>query len=201
MNTRSTAKAAAEKALRHPDSDGFFKEGLGSIFRQWTALELAVYHQWGGPTSAQRAEQLVDEIYTLFQCPEKVYKDDISLILEDYLESQFNTVCEDGSPDEIGDLLVLMWRQCGEGDFNIATNALSREYQRAQLEIVKKSSGLDNGDAADSDDDETEANTGHGMDAITEEIDDEVDEMEQVPRVDPEGWETVLVGKKKKGKK
>ena len=55
---------------------------------------------------------------------------DISLILEDYMETEFNTILEDGSPDELGELLVTMWRQCGEGDFTLVTNALAREYVR-----------------------------------------------------------------------
>ena len=54
----------------------------------------------------------------------------MSLILEDVMENDFNTICEDESPDELGDLLCTMWRQCGEGDFNLVTNALAREYTR-----------------------------------------------------------------------
>jgi hypothetical protein len=40
-------RAAALKASRHPDTFKNFKEGLGSVFRQWTALELAIHNQWG----------------------------------------------------------------------------------------------------------------------------------------------------------
>ena len=32
-----------------------FKEGLESVFRQWTALELAVDQQWGGVNSSEKA--------------------------------------------------------------------------------------------------------------------------------------------------
>jgi hypothetical protein len=46
------------------------------------------------------------------------------------METDFNAILEDGSPDELGELLVTMWRQCGEGDFTIATNALAKEYMR-----------------------------------------------------------------------
>ena len=31
---------------------------------------------------------------------------DISFVLEDYMELNFNTILEDGSTDELGDLLV-----------------------------------------------------------------------------------------------
>jgi hypothetical protein len=59
-----------------------------------------------------------------------LYPQDVSLLLEDYMETDFNAILEDGSPDELGELLVTMWRQCGEGDFTIATNALAKEYMR-----------------------------------------------------------------------
>ena len=53
----------------------FFKEGLRSIFRQWTGLELAVFHQWGGPSSTDRAEALMEEVLGMFQGVDKIYKD------------------------------------------------------------------------------------------------------------------------------
>ena len=35
---------------------------------------------------------------------------DVTLLLEDIMETDFNTVCEDESCDELGDLLCTMWR-------------------------------------------------------------------------------------------
>ena len=43
--TRAAAKKAAILQSRHPQHAGAFREGLGSVLRQWTALELAVHHQ------------------------------------------------------------------------------------------------------------------------------------------------------------
>jgi hypothetical protein len=71
-------------------------------------------------------DALMDELYSMFMGPEKIYRDDVTLILEEYLEDNFNTICEDGSTDELGDLLVSMFRQCCEGDFTLVTNALAR---------------------------------------------------------------------------
>lgn len=47
MQTRAAAASAAMRANWHPDTFNNFREGLNSVFRQWTAIELAVYHQWG----------------------------------------------------------------------------------------------------------------------------------------------------------
>jgi hypothetical protein len=79
VTTRSrastSAAAAAAAAARHPQAQPAFQEGLQSIFRQWTALELAMFHQWGGPTSAERVNELVSELMEMFLGPEKIYKD------------------------------------------------------------------------------------------------------------------------------
>lgn len=75
MITRSQAVAAALRASRHPQADETFLLGLQSVFRQWTALNLAISHQWGGPSSDRKAEALIEEIMKNFQGPEKIYKD------------------------------------------------------------------------------------------------------------------------------
>ena len=205
MLTRAGTAAQAAAAARHPQALQQFKEGLRSVFRQWTALELAVFHQWGGASSVDRADALVVDVLKMFEGPDKVYKDDIALVLEDYMETQFSTILEDNSPDELGDLLVTMWRQCGEGDFTLVTNALAREYVRH--EVVRRSQGLEGGDAIDSDDEggDDGADTSAQLVAIAEGAmemeDDDEEEEEAAPKVDPDGWETVARGKKTKGKR
>jgi hypothetical protein len=211
--TRSKAVRTAEAALnRHPQAVEAFKEGVGSVLRQWTALELAVFHQWGGPTSKQRADDLATEIVEIFAGPDKIYKDDVSLVLEDYLDTQFSTICEDGSPDELGEVFVAMWRQCCIGDFSMVTSTLAKEYVRH--EMVSRSQGLEGGDAIDEEDEEdatecmTEMVVKHQVEQLAvqalegQQGLDMVQAEEQAPVVDPEGWETVTRGSKtkKKGK-
>lgn len=78
MQTRSQVAVAA----RHPQAESAFKEGMQSVFRQWTALELAVHHQWGGPSTSARVDELVEEIMAMFRGPEKIYKDVNDTILK-----------------------------------------------------------------------------------------------------------------------
>lgn len=142
------------------------------------------------------------------------------MVLEDYLDFHFQTICEDGSPDEIGDIFCTMWRQCIIGDFTLVTNALAKEYVRH--EMVSKSEGLTGGDAADDSDNDDNNNeselllqealsahkaasrSNNNMESINENdeqqdmlIDSENIEIAQtLPKVDPDGWETVTKGKK-----
>lgn len=176
-----------------------FKEGLGSVFRQWTALELAVDQQWGGVNSSEKADQLINSILSMFSSSKKVYKDEIVVFLEDYLEIEFSIICEDDSPSEIAELLLDMWRQCSIGNFALATNALAREY--ARHEVLHQSQGMD----MESDDEEegegSGAKGGGTTDTIMEEDEDVEDPSPAPPRVDADGWETVARGKSSRKKR
>lgn len=158
----------------------------------------------------------------LFVSPEKVYKDDVSLILDEYLEVNFNTICEDGSTEEVGELLCSMWRECCSGEFNLVHNALAREYVRHEVEVIGRSQGIGADGDADDDDEENNENNEQTMGIDPEELNDL--EMESMPSIigdgpfvtaEPlvaneleaatqlpveDGWETIVKGKKSRRK-
>jgi pre-rRNA-processing protein TSR2 len=142
-----------------------FRAGIGAVLRQWTALELAVFHQWGGPMSTTNAEALQDILFELYLGPEKVYKDDVALELEDYLETHFNCLCEDGSPEEIGQLLCIMWRECIAGDFTRVNELLAKVEERSREVVLRTSHGVTGGDAIEEgDEDDADGPDGMEMD-------------------------------------
>ncbi len=63
----------------HPQAKEAFKEGLESVLRQWTALELAVVNEWGGSNSSIKAQQLLDELLHQFQSARQTVYVDVSL--------------------------------------------------------------------------------------------------------------------------
>ncbi len=192
------------------------------MFRQWTALELAVHNQWGGPNSAQHADELVNNIMDLFDTAEKIYKDDVSLILDDVMEAHFNTICEDESTDELGHLMCVMFNELCVGNMSMLERTLTQE--RSRPGAVTKSVGIENGDELDSDEEmeENRANNGDISSVFTSalaaaqpvagtgtgtgdgdgmEMEEEAPTEPAAPRVDADGWETVVKsGRKKKPK-
>eukprot|EP01032_Pedospumella_encystans_P020438 gene20438-23215_t len=193
----ATARLArlARIQSRHPQAVQYFTEG------------------WGGPQSAERAEALVKDIVDLFVEGDDVWKDDVEILLEEYMEVCFNTICEDDSLDELGIKFCDMWKECIEGKTDMVSAELGKEYQRH--EMVSRSKGLDTGDADDGSDDgemneaaeeliqETVAQAlsagGDGM-----EIEGESESLKQKthpPIRDADGWETVARGKKAANKK
>ncbi len=58
-----------------PQSRDAFSQGFASVFRQWTALQLAVHNLWGGPQSPQKADELMRLVFEVFLDPRRIYKD------------------------------------------------------------------------------------------------------------------------------
>jgi hypothetical protein len=66
------------------------------------------------------------------------------------MDTDFNTLLEDGSADEVGELLVNMWRLCAGGDFSLVETVISKESRAT--DVLRESRGIDRGDEMDSDD-------------------------------------------------
>ncbi|KAF5306706.1 hypothetical protein FQR65_LT07261 [Abscondita terminalis] len=75
------------------------------IFNNWTAIRLAVEHGMGGPNSPQVAEECVNYITQFCLNEPNVQISDIKEALEDILDEEFDTICEDNSPFEVASLL------------------------------------------------------------------------------------------------
>ncbi len=61
--------------------------------------------------SCIKAQIFLHDVSPHLSYPTNTYQiQDVTLLLEDVMETDFNTVCEDESCDELGDLLCTMWR-------------------------------------------------------------------------------------------
>jgi hypothetical protein len=68
------------------------------------------------------------------------------------MDTHFKTICDDGSPDELGELLCVLWRKCCDGDFSMADQLHAQMVARsATVAGAGASTGLHAGDAIDSD--------------------------------------------------
>ena len=154
---------------RHEHAEYRFERAVRAAMNMWTALELAVHNRWGGDNSQAKGDQFIADVLDLFaDTKTRTYKDDVEVLLEEVMEVDFNTVLEDGSQKELGELFCELWRQCGAGDFTKADEIFVRheaekvkeatsnqggsEFRR---DAIKSSVGFDanNGDAIDSDED------------------------------------------------
>lgn len=49
-----------------PQHRPIFEEGAALIFTRWTALQLGVQNEWGGSKSAQKAQELLQDVIGWF---------------------------------------------------------------------------------------------------------------------------------------
>jgi pre-rRNA-processing protein TSR2 len=77
----------------HPQAKQAFQEGLESVMRQWTALELAVVNQWGGSSSSEKANQMFSELLDMFyNQSRKLYKDVRNILINQNINGLFVAV-------------------------------------------------------------------------------------------------------------
>jgi hypothetical protein len=114
------------------------------------------------------------------------------MLIEDYVEEEFSMICEDGSPEEIGELLIQMWRECCQGEFRLVSNVIGRETDRQALNPLNQSQGLEGGDIIEGPEEYEECPDLELMEPS------EIIEEPAEPLVDEDGFERVTKGKKGK---
>uniref|UniRef100_C6ZQP9 Pre-rRNA-processing protein TSR2 homolog n=1 Tax=Ochlerotatus triseriatus TaxID=7162 RepID=C6ZQP9_OCHTR len=83
-----------------------FKEIVENVFNRWTALLLAVEHGMGGPLGLNTAIEMINYITCYCTDNKKVDAYDLREVMEEIMDQEFETICEDESVDEIIDILI-----------------------------------------------------------------------------------------------
>ncbi|XP_066156767.1 pre-rRNA-processing protein TSR2 homolog [Euwallacea fornicatus] len=92
-----------------------FAKVVSQIFNNWTALRLAVDHSMGGPHSKQVAIDFINYMVQFCLSEPHVEAEHIQMAIEDILDEEFDTVCEDDSPKQISQLLYMFLRLLKDG--------------------------------------------------------------------------------------
>lgn len=107
------------------------------VFDRWTALQLAVDHQWGGAESPAKVAAFADSACRLVFSTQRVYFDQFADLLDSTLLDEFATQAEDDSVEEVAERLQNIhdeWR-VGHAPTALAMLA-SAQQQPAQRETT-----------------------------------------------------------------
>jgi pre-rRNA-processing protein TSR2 len=126
-----------------------FEEALFAIISCWSALRLAIEGNWGGGDSMAKANNFFGELLQIFKQRQRVDPNELSEWLQEYMEDQFSTECEDGSTDEAAAEMCRLYIDVGSGNF-----ASAQAIMRRAAEATTKPAGAA---AADQEDDEMDA--------------------------------------------
>ncbi|KAI8097746.1 Pre-rRNA-processing protein TSR2-domain-containing protein, partial [Halteromyces radiatus] len=176
----------------HPNKVAF-QQGVTYIFKNWTALKLAVEQDWGGVDSAEKRDWMIDLITDYFgKNGKKVDVDEIEDILNQIMSDEFHTLLEDDSAYLVAKHLVELFHQCINGNFA----EVERLRQKSQTQSsATTSSCVQQGDDDDDDDEQDDdIQDDDTMDQDDMELDNTTEEPPSGP--DEDGWETVRTKKK-----
>ncbi|XP_052888562.1 uncharacterized protein LOC128297048 [Anopheles moucheti] len=106
---------------------GVFRVVVENVLNRWTALRLAVEHGMGGPLGLNTAIELIE--YVTSYCTENKHVDAIDLreVLEEIMDQEFETICEDDSIHEVSGLLIKHLKMLKEG---------KEEEVRAEIDMM-----------------------------------------------------------------
>jgi pre-rRNA-processing protein TSR2 len=161
----------------------YFELGVKLTMARWTALRMAMEGEWGGGNIKRKYEVLMEEILHLFKYQKLVQFDHLAVNIEDYIESEFGLVCEDGSVDEVSKILVALATECKQGDFT-RVRKLNDQFQTTSFAIDLKQAKIN-------EEQEFLQRPEAGVERIEMQVDD-------TSMIDEDGFQTVRRSSRKK---
>ncbi|XP_044268968.1 pre-rRNA-processing protein TSR2 homolog [Tribolium madens] len=115
-----------------------FNRVVQHIFNNWTALKLAVEYSESGCNPKEVVNDFIN--YTTQYClyESNVEPDGIQEALDDILDQEFDTICEDGSTKEIALLLYRFVDLLKQGN----TQMFEEEYQKLPIGAMSSSKSI-----------------------------------------------------------
>ncbi|KAJ8525550.1 hypothetical protein ON010_g15563 [Phytophthora cinnamomi] len=96
----------------------YFEYSVKLALARWTALRMAVEGEWGGGDTRRKYEILLEEILNVFKYNKTVYADAMVDNISGYVETEFGLICEDGSVEEISELLTVLADECKKAQYD-----------------------------------------------------------------------------------
>lgn len=138
----TTAPALSQEGL------AMFHQGVGFLLARWTALQLAVHNEWGGPTSQLKAQQLHNDVVAwMVQSKVPRYIDELEDMLDENLIVLFNTETEDGSLEEVAEQVMSIYEECLDGNFETIRDLASKSS--AASHSASRSQQVENAEEAE----------------------------------------------------
>jgi pre-rRNA-processing protein TSR2 len=154
---------------------------IRSVFSRWTALQLSVNHSMGGSESEVKYEAFIEAFGEyLTKNIRSLNESDIQEYLDEILDEEFNTVLDDDSSRELGQLFVRYIHLILEGKLNDIQQEL--QVQQSTISPIQMSIRNEN-------DDDNSSSSESEDDTIEEE--EETTTKTQSMDIDEDGWTTV----------
>lgn len=170
-----------------------FVSGVQAVLQLWTALALAIDNNWGGGDSNGKAQAMFDDLLSIFRRGKDIYNDVIEDFLLVRMDESFHCRCDDGSIEEVAQLLVRMYTECGEGNFQRVQEAIAQLNDRRGKGLSAARQSTAGGEALEVDDEGVDeaGQAPPSVSAAAGEAEAEAEGMDVLGGADEDGWETV----------
>ena len=177
-----------------------FRNSVDAIFKNWTALQLAVSQGAGGPQSKAIADWMADAVVQWFGENQNLEAYEVTEFLENIVNQEFNLIVDDGSADEIGTTICEFYQLCTSSKSNTDILAKIHSLPKCDLSKCKVEGQSQEDEAASLDENMLEEK----LNDMEVDLDDQhtssnaASEAQESSKTepDPDGW--VTVGRKKK---
>jgi len=92
-----------------------FARGVIALLNTWPALGLEVQESWGGPHSADKRTWLASNLVDAFE-NEPLDEEQVEHLLLDAMVDEFEAEIDDGSPYNIAQNIIRIWKAACDGD-------------------------------------------------------------------------------------
>ena len=168
-----------------------FHHAVEHIFSNWKAFQITLNYGMGGAGAKAKAEWFMEVTEKFFYENKDVYPDEVSDFMDEILNNEFDTICEDNSSYDAAASLCNYFNKCKKGELEQVFNELGG-LPRCDLSNDK---------AQDNELDSKQENPNQiTKDSVQNDSGIASDEVEETMDVDEEddGWRTVKKGKVKK---
>ncbi|VAH02344.1 unnamed protein product [Triticum turgidum subsp. durum] len=100
-----------------PQAAAALQEGIGLVFGRWTALQMAVENEWGGPDSRAKLDHTAF-YFSLHFILGPYYYEDLEDMMFDRIYKSLNSNFADGSIREVAEQFFMMHEECLENNFS-----------------------------------------------------------------------------------
>ena len=180
-----------------------FRMAVEAILKNWSALQMVVTQGAAGPESANIAAWMVDATVQWFGENKDLQADEVEDFLLDIINQYFNVLVQDGSAEEIGQLICSFFSAAADKNTTDESfrTSLQKALPKCDLSVFKVPAEEDNNDIQEL---EEENNLAKDLQELN--VQEEQDEQESIsvnkePIVDADGFTTVVSSSRRRQKK
>ncbi|XP_071961307.1 pre-rRNA-processing protein TSR2 homolog [Antedon mediterranea] len=139
------AASSGKQEARFTEQKDIFYRGIEALLQGWTVLQLAVQHGFGGPYGREKAEWFVGAIWQWFQENDGIEPDELDEFLSEILNTEFDTIAEDGSSYQICKKICDFFNLYKSGNHSSILREI-QEVPKARLDGCTSAAGQEDDD-------------------------------------------------------